>query len=132
MHIWVWLEKNHISKLQKFIASISVSQKSWAVDLNIFRFKKSHFVSKIILKNMIFVTIALTQLNVSNDWYMLLKASHLQLSSVSKSDWRKVNKELASDDVIIWREDLTVLESSEEDEKFINLTYDVQREWAMI
>ncbi len=81
---------------------------------------------------MIFVTIALTQLNVSNDWYTLLKASHLQLSSVPKSDWRKVNKELASDDVIIWREDLTVLESSERGGKFINLTYDVQRDWAMI
>ncbi len=132
MHIWVWLEKNHISKLQKFIASTSVSQKSWAVDLNIFRFKKSHFIFKIVLKNMIFVTIALTQLNVSNDWYTLLKASHLQLSFVLKSDWRKVNKKLAFDDVIIWCEDLTVLKSSERDEKFINLTYDVQREWAMI
>lgn len=81
---------------------------------------------------MIFVTIAVTQLNVSNDWYTLLKAFHLQLSSVPKSDWRKVNKELASDDVIIWREDLTVLKSGERGEKFINLTYDVQRKWAMI
>ncbi len=81
---------------------------------------------------MIFVTITLTQLNASNDWYTLLKAFYLQLSSVPESDWRKVNKELAPDDVIIWREDLTVLESAEEDEKFINLTYDVQREWAVI
>ena len=80
------------------------------------------------MKNMVFVTIALTQLNASNGWYTLLKASHLQLPSVPESDWRKVNKELASDDVIIWREDLAVLESSEEGGKFINLTYDVQRD----
>ena len=44
-----------------------------------------------------------------------------------ESDWRKVNKELAPGDVIIWRGDLAVLESAGGGGKFINLTYDVQR-----
>ncbi len=77
---------------------------------------------------MVFVTIALTQLNASNGWYTLLEASHLQLPPVPESDWRKVDKELAPGDVIIWRGDLAVLESGGGGGKFINLTYDVQRD----
>ena len=77
---------------------------------------------------MIFVTIALTPLNVNTGWYTLLEGSHLQLPPVPESDLRKVNKELAPGDVIIWRGDLAVLESAGGGGKFINLTYDVHRE----
>ena len=81
---------------------------------------------------MIFVTIALTPLNTSTGWYTLLEGSHLQSPPVPESDWRRVNKELASGDVIVWRGDLAVLESAGGGGKFINVAYEVQREWLMV
>jgi hypothetical protein len=117
-----------MSKLQEFTAPTPVPQKPWAAGLGIFRSKEPHPIPKVALKNMVFVTIALTQLNASNGWYTLLEASHLQLPPVPESEWRKVDKELAPGDVIIWRGDLAVLESAGGGGKFINLTYDVQRE----
>ena len=113
---------------QGFFAPIPVPQKPWAAGVGIFRSKKPHPTPKVASKNMVFVTIALTPLNANTGWYTLLEGSHLQLPPVPESDWRRVNKELVSGDVIVWCGDLAVLESAGGGGKFINVAYEVQRE----
>lgn len=123
---WYWLMKTHINNLRTFIAPVTLSLKQ-SVSLNIFQLKNFYLKLRF-MRNQIFITFVFISLNNKTNWYTLLKRSHLQSLSASKSFWVKSDESLNVNNAIIWCRDVAQLETAEDGKKFINITYEIQQE----